>query len=135
MFKKIALVAMLAAGSLQAGFKETATQFGSAVKAGVLSPYCLNANRPMYTKKGKQNLFSTTNTALNTVNAVSRIALLTQVARAGLAAKKAEAGKKWEAAKEVLTSKVTVAAATTAVLAVLFPMAYDKAVNKKDADA
>ncbi len=128
MFKKIALVAMLAAGSLQAGqatWTESTIKFvkaiPSTVKDAALSKYCLNADRDMTCEMSRENAAVVT---LNTVNAVSRVALLTQVIRASLAAKKANAGKKMEAAKEVLTNKVTIAALAAAVLAVLVPQGY-----------
>ena len=126
MFKKIALVAMLAAGSLQAAkqtsWTDSIKSLGSNVKDATLSKYCLNADREMSKDMTKENAAAVT---LNTVNAVSRIALLTQVIRAAKAAIKAEKGEKVDAAKEVLNTKVTKAAAAAAVLAVLCPSVYN----------
>ncbi len=135
MFKKIALVAMLAAGSLQAAsWTDSTVEFVKAipshVKNATLSQYCLNADRKMSLDMSQENAAAVT---LNTVNAVSRVALLTKVIRASLAARKANAGKKMEAAKEVLTNKVTIAALAAAVLAVLVPQGYTWA-TKKNAD-
>ncbi len=117
MFKKIALVAMLAAGSLQAGKFEKYVTKPAIATVSFAKDTVLGCN----VTKDQISAPMANKTVITTsaINTVSRIALATQLFRALNAAKKADKGEKVDAAKKVLTTKATTAAAAGTVLGLI----------------